>query len=93
MASPSFPYRRELLPPTPESLRGAVDREFAKIETAVSSIAPALPALVVDLPPPGSVGRRAFVTNATATTFGSIVAGGGSNKVPVFDNGTNWVIG
>jgi len=37
-------------------------------------------------------GARTFVTDATATTFYSIVAGGGGNIVPVFYNGTNWVI-
>lgn len=39
------------------------------------------------------VGMRSFVFDATATTFHSIVAGGGSNKVPVFADGTNWRIG
>ena len=38
-------------------------------------------------------GARAFVTDATATTFMSTVAGGGSNKVPVVSDGTNWLIG
>ena len=38
-------------------------------------------------------GGRAFVTDATATTFASIVAGGGSNRVPVYSDGTNWRIG
>lgn len=38
-------------------------------------------------------GARAFVTDATATTFHSTVAGGGSNKVPVVSDGTNWLIG
>jgi hypothetical protein len=38
-------------------------------------------------------GSRASVMNATATTFLSTVAGGGSNHVPVYCNGTNWVIG
>jgi hypothetical protein len=44
---------------------------------------------------PGSPvhGDRAFVTDATATTFLSTVAGGGSDKVPVVYDGTNWVIG
>jgi len=37
-------------------------------------------------------GARAYVTDANATTFNSIVAGGGSNIVPVMCNGTNWVI-
>lgn len=36
---------------------------------------------------------RSFVTDATATTFASIVAGSGSNKVPVYSDGTNWIIG
>lgn len=38
-------------------------------------------------------GVRSFVTDATSTTFLSIVSGGGSNKVPVVSNGINWVIG
>lgn len=42
--------------------------------------------------PAGTQGMRAYVTDATATTFYSIVAGGGANVVPVFYNGTNWVI-
>ena len=38
-------------------------------------------------------GARAVVTDANATTFHSIVAGGGANTVPVFSDGTNWRIG
>lgn len=38
-------------------------------------------------------GARSFVTDATATTFASIVAGGGSTGVPVYSDGTNWRIG
>ncbi len=38
-------------------------------------------------------GSRGSVTNATATTFLSVVVGGGGNNVPVFCNGSNWVIG
>ena len=38
-------------------------------------------------------GSRAFVTDASATTFNSVVAGGGGNAVPVFSDGTNWRIG
>lgn len=87
-----YPYRREIRPPSPQSLGEHTDREFGRIETAIASLA-ITPVPVAELPPAGSVGRRSFVTNATATTFGSIVAGGGSNKVPVFDNGTDWVIG
>jgi hypothetical protein len=38
-------------------------------------------------------GLKAYVTDANATTFNSTVAGSGANKVPVFCNGSNWVIG
>jgi hypothetical protein len=39
------------------------------------------------------VGARAFVTDSSVTTFGSTVAGGGSGKVPVYSDGTNWKVG
>ena len=39
------------------------------------------------------VGARSFVTDATVAVYASTVAGGGSNKVPVFSDGTNWIIG
>jgi len=38
-------------------------------------------------------GMRYIVNDATATTFVSTVAGGGANTVPVYYNGSNWVIG
>jgi len=43
--------------------------------------------------PSGAQGMRAMVNDANATTFDTTVAGGGSNIVPVFYNGTNWRIG
>jgi len=39
------------------------------------------------------VGARAFVTDASVSTFGSTVLGGGSTKVPVYSDGTNWKVG
>lgn len=51
------------------------------------------PVAVASLPTAGIAGRRHFVTDATATTFASVVAGTGANKVPVYDDGTNWRIG
>jgi hypothetical protein len=48
---------------------------------------------VSGLPSAGIKGRYRFVTDATATTFASIVAGSGANNVPVYDDGTNWRIG
>lgn len=41
-------------------------------------------------------GATAFVTDANASLtsgIGTTVAGGGSNKVPVYSDGTNWIIG
>lgn len=40
-----------------------------------------------------AAGARAFVTDANSTTFGAVVAGGGANQVPVYNDGTNWRIG
>jgi hypothetical protein len=48
------------------------------------------------LPAAGNPNARLFVTDATATLtagIGAIVAGGGTNHVPVIDDGTNWRIG
>jgi hypothetical protein len=45
------------------------------------------------LPAAGVAGRRAFVTDANASTFYTVAAGGGSIKVPVFDDGASWRIG
>lgn len=54
--------------------------------------------LVANLPSASTVGAggRATVTDATQTLtagIGATVAGGGSNIVPVFSDGTNWKIG
>jgi hypothetical protein len=49
------------------------------------------------LPSAGSVsGARAMINDSTVTAsgnFGAIAAGGGSDIVPVFSDGTNWLIG
>ncbi len=60
-----------------------------------SSYLKVTPCLVAALPSAATsgAGTRAFVTDATATTFASTVAGGGANNVPVFSNGTDWKIG
>jgi hypothetical protein len=39
------------------------------------------------------VGARAFVSDATANTFGTAYTSGGTNKVPVWSDGTSWFIG
>jgi hypothetical protein len=46
---------------------------------------------VATLPTAGTVGRTAYVTDATAPTYLGTLTGGGAVKTPVFDNGTAWV--
>jgi len=50
---------------------------------------------VASLPPASSVilGARSFVTDSNTTTFAARVFSGGSNAVPVFSNGTYWIVG
>ena len=53
------------------------------------------PVTVASLPSASTAGAGAkyFVSDANATTFASVVAGGGANNVPVYSDGTNWRIG
>ena len=62
---------------------------------SVLSYVKTTPVTVANLPAVATAGSgaRAFVSDATATTFASIVAGGGANSVPVYCDGTNWRIG
>lgn len=50
---------------------------------------------VASLPSAATVGAgaRAFVTDATSTTFNAALAGGGANKVPCFSDGASWKVG
>jgi hypothetical protein len=48
---------------------------------------------VATLPAAGTAGRRAYVTNALTPVALSAVVGGGAVTVPVFDNGTTWIVG
>ena len=48
---------------------------------------------VATLPTAGTAGRRAFVNNALTPVSLSAVVGGGALTVPVFDNGTTWIVG
>jgi hypothetical protein len=51
---------------------------------------------VATLPSATTAGQRAFVSDSTATAsgnFGAVVTGTGTNKVPVYSDGTDWRIG
>jgi hypothetical protein len=61
--------------------------------TANSGILLANVYTVATLPTAGTAGRKAFVSNALTPTFGSAVVAGGAVTVPVYDNGTDWIVG
>lgn len=65
------------------------------VETIVRGVTRHTTFAVSALPSAATVGAgsRAFVTDANAATFNSVVASGGANKVPVFSDGTAWRIG
>ena len=42
--------------------------------------------------PAGTVGMRTYVTDALAPTFGATVVAGGAVTIPVFYNGSNWIV-
>lgn len=54
-----------------------------------------VPVTVAGLPAAATAGAgaRAFVTDATAPTFGATVAGAGAVPTPVYSDGTNWKVG
>ncbi len=53
------------------------------------------PVAVGSLPAAATAGEgaRSFVTDALTPVFGSIVAAGGAANVPVYSDGTNWIVG
>ncbi len=65
------------------------------ITVAAGRVLKTTPVTVTTLPAAATAGSgsRAFVSDATVTTFASIVAGSGANPVPVYSDGTNWRIG
>ena len=70
--------------------------QYAGINIAPISITTGLTVAVLNAVLPPAVygaGARAFATDATGPTFGATVVGGGSTKVPVYSDGTNWKVG
>ena len=56
--------------------------------TTVSTIFTGLPPAAT-----AGIGARAFIIDSNSTTFNAAAAGGGGNSVPVFSNGTIWLVG
>lgn len=81
------------------NILAAANRAYKFVSNGVkwfeTSDAPGRGRLVGDLPPAANClpGIRLFVTDATSSTFGSLAVGGGTNKVPVWPDGSYWKIG
>jgi hypothetical protein len=71
--------------------------EYARINSSGLSVVGTLSTSIYTvgtLPAASTTARRALVSDANATTFASVAAGGGSNRVPVYEDGaSNWRIG
>ena len=68
---------------------------FNQIDTLVGQLKVSGIYTVANLPTAANagVGARSFVTDSSVSTFGTTVAGGGTTKVPVYSDGTNWKVG
>jgi hypothetical protein len=68
---------------------------FNQRDKIIGQLKANVPVTVANLPSAvtSGVGSRAFVTDSSVSTFGTTVAGGGSTKVPVYSDGTNWKVG
>ena len=81
-----------------DSRRASVTTLISYVEqnmgNVVCSTVQTTPSTLAQLPNPvGNAGARGYVTDSTVTAFGTTVAGGGANQVPVWSNGTNWLVG
>jgi hypothetical protein len=68
---------------------------FNQLQATLNQLAATTNFPVADLPSAvvSGSGARAFVSDATGPTFGSVVVGGGAVKTPVYSDGTNWRVG
>lgn len=96
-ASPSLP----LAPPEyarqyQDQLNNVLRLYFNQIQARLGDLrATGAPSTTAELPSAAEagIGARGFVTDANTPVFGSAVVGGGSVGVPVYSNGTNWMVG
>ena len=79
---------------------GGSNNKFASLDSRGIWLAPVVKTTVYSvattaLPNAATIGAgaRAFVSDATSTTFAAAYAGSGANNVPVYSDGTVWRIG
>lgn len=82
-------------PPQPDLAPVMQTLQDLMLEPTAAPSGPTAPIIytVADLPTNQQTMTRAAVSDANATTFASVVAGGGANIVPVYYDGTSWRIG
>ena len=102
IAAPNLPLAtREYSPQYINQLNNVFRLYFNRLDNLISQlnatgIIPAVTNYTVATLPSAAtsgVGARSFVTDASAPTFGSTVAGGGAIPTPVYSDGTNWKVG
>jgi hypothetical protein len=78
-----------------DQLNNVLRLYFNQLDKVIGQLNANVPVLVANLPSASvaGIGSRAFVTDSSVSTFGSTIAGGGSTKVPVYSDGTNWKVG
>jgi hypothetical protein len=78
-----------------DTLNNILRQYFASIDNLARQFCLSGVFTVATLPGAGTLGAgaRAFVIDSSVTTFGTTVAGGGSDKVPVYSDGTDWKVG
>lgn len=78
-----------------DSLNNILRQYFNTIDNVVAGFCVSGVFTVATLPGAAQlgVGARAFVIDSSVSTFGATVAGGGTTKVPVYSDGTNWKVG
>jgi hypothetical protein len=78
-----------------DTLNNILRQYFATIDSLAAQFCLSGVYEVATLPGAATLGAgaRAFVIDSSVTTFGTTVAGGGSGKVPVYSDGTDWKVG
>ena len=68
---------------------------LGQLHADVEIIPPTRVYLIADLPSAATsgAGSRGFVSDALSPVFGSAVVAGGARVVPVYSDGTNWIVG
>jgi hypothetical protein len=99
MANTSIPNLPAIVGLTPSALVWVVQAgtDYSATAQQIASVNPVATTTLAALPAAssGNTGARAFVTDATLSTYsvGAAVAGGGTHVIPVFSNGSSWVAG